>query len=175
MVRAPRRNDLVQRQAARVLTLASSEKRERRLLPTCMESVSAIRHPELVASSPARAQQRWTIAVLALLVLVYVLPLVRAATEAEFWRGLAPVATLVIWGVVAALVLRRRWAWRLLVVFQVSIVFSCVIDFPGWLAFALNALALLLLLTPQLREYTRVRRRTAFGTEPALRGATPSR
>ena len=139
-----------------------------------MESDSAIRHPERVASGPARVQLRWTTAIVTLLVLLYVLTLVRAATDADFWRGIAPAATLVIWGVVAALVLRHRWAWWLLVVFQATIVISCVIDFPGWLASGLNALTLGLLLTPQIREYTRVSRLTALGTEPVPPGQTPS-
>jgi hypothetical protein len=138
-----------------------------------MESDSAIRHSGKVASGPAR-EGRWTTAIVTLLVLTYVLPLVRAATDADFWRGVAPVATFVIWGVVAALVLRHRWAWWLLVVFQVAIVISCVIDFPGWLASAVNALALVLLLTPQIREYTRISRRTGVGTEAALPGETRS-
>lgn len=99
----------------------------------------------------------------AAVVLLCASPFIIAATDHRYWDGMAPAATLLVFGVCAALVLRYRWAWWALLLLHVAVLASTPFGFPGIVPTALNALTVVLLLTPQMRSYIRAPRRTAYG------------
>jgi hypothetical protein len=85
-------------------------------------------------------------------------PFVLAATHAWFWQdehSTAPVAGVVVAGLLVALVLRQRWAWRLLVVFEAAILVSFAFDFTAVSALLLNLASLALLVSPPMRRHVR--------------------
>jgi hypothetical protein len=93
-----------------------------------------------------------------------VIPFVIAATKPSFWEpehSMAPVATAIYLAVVAALVVGRyRWAWVLLVVFNVASAVgwpfdSGRFDSTALLSFGLDLLLLLLLFSNAMRRRLR--------------------
>jgi len=103
-----------------------------------------------------------------LVVVSYVLfaaaPLAIAASHHSFWErahSTAPVAALVFLAVLAALVLGRRWAWLLLVLFEGFVLLSFMWDFTDVLSLVLVLLSFLLLVSPPMRTHVS-RRRPVF-------------
>jgi hypothetical protein len=103
-----------------------------------------------------------TTAVLAAYVALAATPFVAARSHRWFWEGshrTAPVATGVFIALLVALVFRRRWAWILLVLFEVAVAVSFAVDFVrgdlAWIWFALNLASLALLLSAPMRRYVR--------------------
>src|SRR3989442_613468 len=87
-------------------------------------------------------------------------PFAVAATHSSFWErqhSTAPVAAVAFALVLMALVLRRRWAWQLLVVFEGIVLVSFVFDFTNALAFGSNLASFALLISPPMRRYVRLR------------------
>ncbi len=85
-------------------------------------------------------------------------PFVLAATHAWFWKhehSTAPVAGVVVAALLVALVLRQRWAWWLLVVFEAAILISFVFDFTNLPALLLNLASFALLVSPPMRRHVR--------------------
>ena len=98
-------------------------------------------------------------AVVAGYVLLAMAPLGIAATHSGFWHSMAPLATALFVGLLIALVLRRRWAWALLVAFDASVLISFVFHWSDVWAFALTLASFALLVSPQMRRYVRQRTR----------------
>jgi integral membrane sensor domain MASE1 len=87
-------------------------------------------------------------------------PFLLAATHAWFWKhehSTAPVAAAVVAALLVALLLRHRWAWLALVLFQGVVLISFAFDFTTAPAFVLNAASFALLVSPPIRRYVRRR------------------
>jgi integral membrane sensor domain MASE1 len=85
-------------------------------------------------------------------------PFVLAATHAWFWKhehSTAPVAGLVVAAVLIALLLRRRWAWWLLVTLTGAVLVSFAFDFTNVPSLLWNLASFALLVSPQMRRYVR--------------------
>jgi len=91
-------------------------------------------------------------------VLLAMTPFVIGATHSAFWHSMAPLATALFVGLLAALVMRRRWAWALLVAFDAVVLISFVIYWTDVWAFVLTVASFALLVSSPMRRY--VRRRT---------------
>jgi hypothetical protein len=94
--------------------------------------------------------------VLGTYVLLAAAPFVLAATHAWFWKhehSTAPVAAAVVAALLVALVLRQRWAWWLLIVFQGAVLISFAFACTNVPALLLNLASFVLLATPQMRSY----------------------
>ncbi|MCP9487391.1 MAG: hypothetical protein MSC30_16200 [Gaiellaceae bacterium MAG52_C11] len=88
-----------------------------------------------------------------------------AATQEGYWDTIAPLASLIWFGVVAAVVLRRRWAWILALAFELSVLVSWPFDPGPWPFLLLRFLAVALLVSPQMRAHLAGRnRRRAQGS-----------
>jgi hypothetical protein len=115
--------------------------------------------------------------VLTVFVVLTVAPFVRAALTSSFWspeHSMAPVASLLFFGLVAAVVVGRfRWAWVLLVLFEAGGLVSWAIDPTPFhvsdVPFYVAAVgSFLLLLSPTIRHRLRkpVRFRVAVNRAP---------
>ena len=104
-----------------------------------------------------RIDRRTQLVLLAYAVLALA-PLVFAATHAWFWdqeHSSAPIAVGAFALLLAALLLKQRWAWLLLAVFQAAVLVSFAFDFTTVPALLLNAASLALLLSAPMRGYIR--------------------
>jgi hypothetical protein len=101
-------------------------------------------------------------AVLAAVALLTLYPFVVAATHDSFWRhrDMAPVVPAVAVSLVVALVLRRRWAWGLLLLLQ-GIATIRSIATGDVITAVTCSLATALLASPSLRQYVGGRRGSA--------------
>jgi K+ transporter len=88
-------------------------------------------------------------------VVLAVAPFAYAATREEYWDGVAPVSTLVVVGLLAALVLRKRWAWVVLLVFEAAVLISFAFDFTDALALAASVVRFGLLVSPPMQRQMR--------------------
>lgn len=109
---------------------------------------------ERVRQGASRGGDRMTGMVFATYVLVQLAPFLYAVSRAHFYHsGVEPLATAVYFGVIVALVRRRRWAWVLLSGLNTVVLISYIVG-GGPTAFVVtNAVALALLWTPQVRSY----------------------
>ena len=112
--------------------------------------------------SASTLRRHWALAVYAVLLM---LPFIwSAATHEEFWTTVAPFSTLLALGVLVALLRGHRWAWVVLVAFDVLILCSFVWDTVDAVAFAMAAGRLALLLSRPVRSY--VERSAARSASP---------
>jgi hypothetical protein len=84
------------------------------------------------------------------------MPFVLAATAPSFWEhehATAPAAAAAFGALLLALVLRRRWAWFALVVFQGAVLVSYAFDFTSVPSLLLNALSFALLTSKPMRRF----------------------
>jgi hypothetical protein len=83
-------------------------------------------------------------------------PFVFAATHSWFWSHQhyrAPVSAALFAILLIALLLRQRWAWFVLVVFNGFFVVSCVWNWPGAPAFVITLASFALLVSRPMRRY----------------------
>jgi hypothetical protein len=81
-------------------------------------------------------------------------PFILGATRDEFWdTAAAPTAAILFAVLVFALVRGHRWAWILLLAFQLAVLISFLVAFEGALALAANILSLVLLLSAPMRRH----------------------
>jgi Na+-transporting NADH:ubiquinone oxidoreductase subunit NqrB len=81
-----------------------------------------------------------------------------AVTWSDFWHSVAPFSTLFVLAALLALVWRRRWAWRLLIVINALALLSYIRDpaeDPVGVLMAVVRLALLL--SPAMQRYLAAR------------------
>lgn len=101
------------------------------------------------------------------------LPFVVAAAHSWFWEhehSTAPVAAAIWIALLVALLLRKRWAWWLLIVFQSAILISFVFDFTDIAALLLNIASFGVLLSGPMRRYVGVFEAPRARSEPEFRG-----
>jgi hypothetical protein len=99
-----------------------------------------------------------TLLVVAAYVVVATSPFVFAATHASFWThqdAREPIAGALFGLLVIALVMRQRWAWFVLVAFNGFVVISYIWEWTHPSAFAIDVVALALLVSPTMRKYVR--------------------
>lgn len=93
-------------------------------------------------------------------VLVAAAPFIFAAAHAWFWthqHSHAPLAAVLFGALLVALLLRQRWAWLLLVVFNGFVLVSYTWEWTRALAFVIDLAAFALLVSPHMRLYVRKR------------------
>jgi hypothetical protein len=102
-----------------------------------------------------RMTSRWAVA---LYVVLAVAPFAYAALDREFWESVAPIASLLWFVLVAAVVARRHWAWLLALLIEVAILVTWPFsDDVPWYAVVLNVLSLAVLASPPMRRYVTAR------------------
>lgn len=113
-----------------------------------------------------------TRAVVATYVVLAAAPFVFDAAHGWFWRQhhyRAPVSAALIGVLLFALVLRRLWAWGLLVLFDGVVVISYSWEWLGVLPFVVNLATLGFLVSPSMRRYVAERAlRASPAVEPDL-------
>jgi chromate transport protein ChrA len=123
--------------------------------------VAAMDHVRM-AGGDTRAGDPTTRLVVGTYVILVFIPFVIAATHESFWQrahSMAPVATGLFAGLLIALVLGQRWAWLLLVLFEVAALVSFAFDFPDPLFVVLTLVSLALLVSQPTRRHLSQRRR----------------
>jgi len=83
-------------------------------------------------------------------------PFVVAATRQDFWQSQTPLATALVFGLLFALVRRKRWAWWLLILLDVAILVSFPFTPFDPIGLALSAARAALLLSAPVRRHVGV-------------------
>src|SRR3954453_22899228 len=110
----------------------------------------------VVPVATERSTDQTTRVVVVAYVVLAAAPFIVAAAHSWFWdedHRLAPVATVIAAALLLALVMRRRWAWALLAVFEAAVLISFAFDFTNALALGANLASLALLVSPWMRRY----------------------
>jgi hypothetical protein len=97
-----------------------------------------------------------TALILATYLLVAALPFVIAETHAWFWRGphyRGPVSAALFGTLLVAVVLRQRWAWLILAIFNGFVIISYIWDWSTVAAFGIDVVSFALLMSPPMRRY----------------------
>src|SRR5690242_13135753 len=88
-------------------------------------------------------------------VAIALVPVIVAATHRRFWsHGLAPLASLLYLGLLVSLLMRREWAWRLLLLLDAAALALTIVEGgadPSLVAS--TAIGLALLLSAPVRRY----------------------
>src|SRR4051794_16362264 len=90
--------------------------------------------------------------VVASYLMLAIAPLIVGATHRDFYP-VGPVAAVLMLAIYAALVLRRRWAWFVLLILDGAVLISFVFDFTTILAFLDVAAGFALLVSAPMRRY----------------------
>jgi hypothetical protein len=99
--------------------------------------------------------------------LLAVAPFVFAATHSWFWSHQhyrAPVSAALFAILLIALLLRQRWAWFMLVVFNGFVVVSYLWNWTEAPAFVIDGASFALLVSPPMRRYVRKREPESVGS-----------
>jgi hypothetical protein len=110
-------------------------------------------------------------AVVAIYVVLAAAPFAFDAAHGWFWRQhhyRAPVYAAVVGILLCVLVLRRRWAWGLLVLFDGIVVVSYSWEWLGALPFAVSLATFLFLVSPPMRRYVAERALRTHARESGL-------
>jgi hypothetical protein len=113
-----------------------------------------------MASARSAQIDRATRVVVGAYLALAVAPLVVAATQHWFWErthSIAPVAVSLMLIVLVALIYRRRWAWMVLVIFEVGVLVSFAFHFTDGLALVATLASVALLLSSPMRRYVHQR------------------
>jgi hypothetical protein len=103
-----------------------------------------------------RHSTKLTTLIVAAYLLVAALPFVIAETHSWFWRGPhypGPGSAALFVILLVAVVLRQRWAWLMLVVFNGFVLVSYIWDWSSAPAFSINVASFALLISPPMRHY----------------------
>lgn len=98
--------------------------------------------------------------VVGIFVLLSISPFVFAATHTWFWKHehyRAPGAAALFGLVVVALVMRQRWAWFILIIFNGVVVVSYAWEWSSVPAFVIDVVSFSLLVSSPMRYYVRRR------------------
>lgn len=117
-------------------------------------------HHVVVAVARNRPTDQAARAVVVVYVVLTAAPFVFAATHAWFWNhhhSVAPIAAGLVGLLLVALVLRQRWTWMILVIFDGFVVISYAWEWSGAVTFVVNLAAFALLLSPPMRRYVGAR------------------
>lgn len=108
--------------------------------------------------NPLQSSGRIALLVVWTFVVLTMSPFILAATHTWFWgheHNRAPGAALLIASLLIALLLRRRWAWMILIAFNGVVVISYLWEWSSLPAFIMEIVCLALLVSPPMRYYVR--------------------